>query len=272
MQPHFEITDTHAHLDGPEFSEDLGETMARAGEAGVARVFIPGIDLPSSLRAREIAAAYLGKVFPMIGLHPEEVKADYKEKLAEMRRTLEKSMSDGGPQYIAIGEVGLDFYWSREFENEQMAAFEEQVGWAADTGLPLMIHCRKAQQQLVSILGRHRGRLHGGVFHCFTGNGNEARELLAFQDFALGIGGVLTFKNSKLPETLPANVPLGRIVIETDSPYMAPVPHRGKRNESAYAADVARKLAEAYGVEAEEVARATNTAVEGIFHIGQRTD
>ena len=201
----------------------------------------------------------------MYGLHPEEVKADWREQLAAIRPHLTPSPSSLSP--IAIGEVGLDFYWSREFEQEQMEAFEEQVRWSVETRLPLMIHCRKAQNEMVKILRRYEGQLPGGVFHCFTGNEIEARELLTFENFVLGIGGVLTFKKSHLPEVLPSVVPLSRIVLETDSPYMAPVPHRGERNESAYVACVLEKLAASYGVDAEEVAQQTNENVKRVFGI-----
>jgi TatD DNase family protein len=161
--------------------------------------------------------------------------------------------------------VGLDFYWSREFEQEQLLAFEEQVRWSVETRLPLMIHCRKAQNEMVSLLKRYAKDLPGGVFHCFTGNELEARELLQFEGFVLGIGGVSTFKKSHLPEVLPAVVPLDRIVLETDAPYMAPVPHRGQRNEPAFVFEVLRKLAEAYGVSEEEVARITTDTAKRVF-------
>ena len=197
----------------------------------------------------------------MIGLHPEDVKADWRGVLAQMKARLD---ADGRP-FIAIGEVGLDYYWSREFEKEQLEAFEEQVRWSVESRLPLMIHCRKAQNEMVHLLRNYKSDLPGGVFHCFTGNEKEAAELLQFDNFVLGIGGVLTFKKSHLPEVLPAAVPLERIVIETDSPYMAPVPMRGKRNESAFALYVLKRLAECYGVSEEEVAAATNGNVRRVF-------
>ena len=163
--------------------------------------------------------------------------------------------------------MGLDFYWSREFEQEQMLAFEEQVKWSVETRLPLMIHCRKAQNEMVHLLKRYARELPGGVFHCFTGNENEAAELLQFDNFVLGIGGVSTFKKSHLPEVLPAAVPIDRIVLETDAPYMAPVPHRGQRNEPAFVALVLQRLAEAYGVTPEELSRQTNDTVARVFHM-----
>ena len=251
--------DTHAHLDGTEFAEDRATVVQRAKDAGASQVFIPAIDLPSLDTVMDFCRQFPDFAYPMVGLHPEEVKADWHEVLSAMHPHL----SDVG--VIAIGEVGLDFYWSREFEKEQMTAFEEQVRWSVETRLPLMIHCRKAQNELVGILRRYQKELPGGVFHCFTGNENEARQLLEFENFVLGIGGVLTFKKSHLPEVLPAVVPLSRIVLETDAPYMAPVPKRGERNESSFIPYIIARLADAYGVEEEEVARQTNENVGRVF-------
>ena len=207
----------------------------------------------------------------MLGLHPEEVKADWREQLVTIKELLQSPLplerAEGEVPPIAIGEVGLDYYWSREFEQEQLEAFEEQVKWAVELQLPLMIHCRKAQNEMVAILKRFARELPGGVFHCFTGNEQEARQLLEFDRFVLGIGGVLTFKKSHLPEVLPACVPLDRIVLETDAPYMAPVPMRGQRNESAFIRHVIARLAEAYGVSEEEICRQTTANAERIFHL-----
>lgn len=254
------IIDTHTHLDAEEFDEDRAEAFARAKEAGVGKVFLPAIDVKKTHSVWKLSQEYPGYAFPMIGLHPEEVKADWKEQLAELRKM---SVSD----FIAIGEVGLDYYWSREFEKEQLEAFEEQVKWSIETRLPLMIHCRKGQNEMVHLLRAYESELPGGVFHCFTGNQKEAEELLSFDRFVLGVGGVSTFKSSHLREDLPAVVPLDRLVLETDSPYMAPVPHRGKRNESAFVVEVLKTLAQAYGVSEEELAEATNRNVERVFHI-----
>lgn len=254
------IIDTHTHLDGEEFAEDLDLVVARAKEAGVGKVFVPAIGLQSIATVLDVCRRFPGYAFPMIGLHPEEVKADWRETLAAMRQ----AYTD---RFIAIGEVGLDYYWSREYEHEQLQAFEQQVKWSIATGKPLMIHCRKAQNEMVNLLRRYERELPGGVFHCFTGNAREAEELLHFERFALGIGGVLTFKKSHLPEVLPQAVPLNRIVLETDSPYMAPVPLRGKRNESAFIVHVLSRLAECYGTTAEEVAQETTATAHRIFNI-----
>ena len=281
----FKVIDTHTHLDAEEFDEDRAEAFARAREAGVGKVFLPAIDVKTTHAVLALSREYPGYAYPMIGLHPEEVKADWKEQLAELRKILEKhriignanpagdscnaNPADDSPRisdFIAVGEVGLDYYWSREFEQEQLEAFEEQVKWSVETRLPLMIHCRKAQNEMVHLLRQYQKDLPGGVFHCFTGNQKEAEELLSFDNFVLGIGGVSTFKSSHLREDLPAAVPMNRIILETDSPYMAPVPYRGKRNESAFVIEVLKTLAKAYGVSEEEFAEQTNKNVESVFH------
>lgn len=259
------FVDTHAHLDGPEFEADCDEVVAHAREVGVAAVFLPSINWHSIKNILDVHRRYPDYVFPMLGLHPEEVNADYQDQLTSIHHYLETV--DKLSPFIAIGEVGLDYYWSREFEKEQLVAFETQVRWSVETRLPLMIHCRKAQNEMVAILKRYARELPGGVFHCFTGNEKEAAELLQFDRFVVGIGGVFTFKKSHLPEVLPQVVPLDRIVLETDAPYMAPVPMRGKRNEPAYVAYVLQKMAEAYGVTEEELARSTNENVNRVFGI-----
>ena len=259
----FSIIDTHCHIDGEEFAEDREAVMQRAREAGVGKVFVPAIDLTTSEHILQLCQQYPDYLYPMVGLHPEEVRADWREQLSAIKSILNSQFSIVN----CIGEVGLDYYWSREFEQEQLEAFEEQVKWSVETQLPLMIHCRKAQNELVSIIKRYARDLPGGVFHCFTGNELEARELLQFDRFVLGIGGVLTFKKSHLPEVLPKVVPLDRIVLETDAPYMAPVPMRGQRNEPAYTLHVLRKLAEAYNVSESDIAAATNANVARIFNV-----
>lgn len=258
-----QFVDTHCHLDGEEFRDDLEAVVTRAREAGVAAIGVPGINLDSIESIKDICCRYPNYCYPMLGLHPEDVKADWREVLAQIKL----SIVNGLLPIKAIGEVGLDYYWSREFEKEQLEAFEEQVCWAVEYQLPLMIHCRKAQNEMVAILKKYQKDLVGGVFHCFTGNEHEAAELLQFDKFVLGIGGVSTFKKSHLPEVLPSVVPLERIVLETDAPYMAPVPKRGERNEPAFVAYVLKRLAEAYGVSEEEVAQKTNNNCKKVLNI-----
>ncbi len=253
-----EWIDTHCHIDDEAFDADRSAVIRRAFEAGVKRLLVPAIDRVSSERILNLCSQYPGALYPMIGLHPEEVRPDWRQQLDAIRAL-------AAPSVIAIGEVGLDFYWSREFEQEQLEAFEAQVQWSVASQLPLMIHCRKAQNELVAILKRYERELPGGVFHCFTGNAIEAEQLLRFDRFVLGIGGVLTFKKSPLPEVLPATVPLDRLVIETDAPYMAPVPQRGQRNEPAFTQFVLQRLALAYGVSSEQVAQTTTATAARIF-------
>ena len=279
------MIDTHAHLDGVEFNDDREAVMQRAREAGITKILVPAIDLTTSRQILTLCRQHQGFLYPMVGLHPEEVHNDWEEQLEAIRQLLPQvplpsagtspsagddcpsSASPQQPAIIAIGEVGLDYYWSREFEREQLMAFEEQVKWSVESRLPLMIHCRKAQNEMVSLLKHYKDELQGGVFHCFTGNEHEAEELLQFPQFVLGIGGVLTFKKSHLPEVLPQVVPLERIVLETDAPYMAPVPMRGKRNESAYVRHVLQRLAEAYDVSEDHLEQVTDQNVRRIFKI-----
>lgn len=254
------IIDTHAHLDGPEFADDLDDVITRAKEAGVGKIFIPAINEDSIKTVPETCRKYPNYLYPMMGLQPEEVKDDYLSVLDKMHAEL-----TSGTRYIAVGEVGLDFYWSREYEKQQLDAFERQMRWSIKTRLPLMIHCRKAQNELLHIMKPYINELPGGVFHCFTGNQKEAERYLEFDKFVLGVGGVSTFKSSHLREDLPAAVPLTRIVLETDSPYMAPVPHRGQRNESSFVVEVMKQLAISYHVTEEEVAKQTNENVRRVF-------
>jgi TatD DNase family protein len=261
-------------LDGEEFVEDLEEVVLRAREAGVTKVLVPAIDLKSCHSVLNLCERYPDFCLPMLGLHPEEVRPDWPDVLSTIHSSFFHHPSSiiHHPSPIAIGEVGLDFYWSREFEQEQLSAFEEQVRWSVELQLPLMIHCRKAQNELVAILKKYKSKLPGGVFHCFTGNEIEARELLQFENFVLGIGGVLTFKKSPLPEVLPKVVPIERIVLETDAPYMAPVPHRGKRNEPAFVREVLMRLAEAYHLSTEETDYITTQNTQRIFDRVTRKD
>lgn len=269
-----EYIDTHCHLDGEEFAEDRDAVIRRAREAGCKAVFLPAIDLASCHTVLDVCQRHPGYCYPMLGLHPEEVHQDWHQQLSDIKEVINLTLqtSDFRLQstnfnLLAIGEVGLDYYWSREFEQEQLEAFEEQVRWAVELQLPLMIHCRKAQSELVAILKKYANELAGGVFHCFTGNELEARQLLDFPRFVLGVGGVLTFRKSHLPDTLAAAVPLSRIVLETDAPYMAPVPLRGQRNEPANIRHVIARLADVYHVTEEEICRQTNENVKKVFEI-----
>ena len=254
--------DTHIHLDGEEFTEDLDLVVARAKEAGAEKLFVPGINLSSVKSVAELCEKYSGFCYPMIGLHPEDVKDDWEGVLREMKTHMQDA------PWIAIGEVGLDFYWSREFEKEQIEVFDQQVQWAIKYDLPLMVHCRTAQNELLAVLRKYADNPKlRGVFHCFTGNEQEARRYLEYENWMLGIGGVLTFKKSKLPETLRNAVPLSRIVLETDAPYMAPVPHRGKRNESSFIPYIINTLAEVYSTSPDNIAETTTRNAKKLFNL-----
>jgi len=260
--------DTHSHIDGPEFAEDLNEVILRAKDSNIGAIFIPGICLKDTFRIFDICKENKGFLFPMIGLHPENIMdEDYHMQLDKMEEMLEEKLSgeDTLLRPVAVGEVGIDLYWDATYKNEQIEVFMRQIGWAEKYDLPLMIHARNAQKELVEVMEEHRSSNLRGVFHCFSGTAEDAKELLSFEGFMLGIGGVLTFKKSTLPEILAENVPLERIVLETDAPYLAPVPHRGKRNESAYIPCVASKLSDIYGVSIEDIAQQTTKNVCKVF-------
>lgn len=252
--------DTHSHIYEPEFDEDRAMVVERAREAGLDKVFLPNINSRTIQPMLDLCASYPGYLYPMMGLHPEDVADDYQAVLDSMHMLLKQP----GHPYLAVGEVGLDYYWDQTRMEEQKDAFEQQVEWAEELSLPLMIHCRSAHSDLVDIMSRHRSSGLTGVFHCFGGTLDEARELLQFDGFALGIGGVLTYKKSTLPDVA-RQVPLDRIVVETDAPYLAPVPCRGKRNEPAFAVHTVRRLADIYQVTEDEVMKRTTSNVKRIF-------
>ena len=254
------MIDTHSHIYGEEFAADRDEVVARATQAGVTHIFLPNINEESVAPMLSLCAQYPGLCHPMMGLHPSDVTADYREVLVHM-----KSLLDAPDHpYVGIGEVGLDFYWDDTFRQEQEQAFRTQVEWAIEYHLPLVVHARSAHDSLLRILCDYSSCRLSGIFHCFSGTADEAASLLAFEGFCLGIGGILTFKKSTLPEVL-RHVPLSRLVLETDSPYLAPVPHRGKRNESAFVAYVLRALAALYETSESDVERQTDANVRRLF-------
>lgn len=259
------IVDTHTHLYCEEFDADRSAVVARARQAGVGCLIMPCIDLPTLPRLTAMCDDYPGLCYPMMGLHPEEVRDDWTQVLDEMKGLLDADRCDGGPhRFVGIGEVGLDFYWDATYKQQQLEALECQVAWAAENKLPLVIHSRSAFPELYSLFDRHRGEGLTGIFHCFGGTLEEAQALLSFEGFMLGIGGVLTYKKSTLPEVLRA-LPSDRIVVETDSPYLAPVPHRGQRNESAFIADTLTKLADVWQCTPDEAAQITTANASRIF-------
>lgn len=258
------MIDTHSHIFEPEFSEDLPEVIVRAREVGVTHIFMPNIDDTTVDAMLAVCRQYPGYCYPMIGFHPTSVGVDALPKVRRMKGLLVE-----GHPYIAIGEVGLDLYWDKTYLKEQQRVLEEQIQWALEGDLPLVIHCREAFPELFEVLRPYRDTELKGVFHSFTGTAAEAEELLTYQRFLIGINGVVTFKKSTLPEAL-AEVPLARLVLETDSPYLAPVPFRGKRNETSYVKRVAVKLAELYEAEIGEVERQTTENALKLFKIPEK--
>lgn len=250
------MIDTHSHIYVEDFEQDLDDVVQRALQVGIDKIFLPNINEESIAPMFSLAERYPNTCYPMIGLHPEDVKENWQPVLERMAPYLSK--------VIAVGEAGLDFYWDATYKKEQIEAFEYQLSWAKEHRLPIVIHMRKAEPELLDAMERHKSDGLKGIFHCFSGSTETATRLLKYEGFALGIGGVLTFKNCHLSDTL-QKVPLERIVLETDAPYLAPVPHRGKRNEPSFVYNVAQKIAEIYGVPLEEVNSTTNTTVENIF-------
>lgn len=256
-----EFVDTHTHIFEPEFADDRDDAVKRAVDAGVGTLCLPCINETSLARMDEMCRNFPGICRSMIGLHPTELGDDYLSTL-EMFRSRLAAPND----YIAIGEVGLDFYWDDTRKSEQIDAFCLQIEWAHEFGLPLVIHSRSAFDELYSVMENCRPKNLRGVFHCFSGSSDEAMKLLSFDGFYLGIGGVVTYKKSALPDVL-ASVPLERLVLETDSPYLAPVPKRGKRNESSYIPFIAQKLADIYACPLEHVAAVTTANARKLFRL-----
>ena len=254
-----EFVDTHTHLFTAEFDADRPAAVQRAIDAGVATLCLPAINEESLAPLLAMCDAFPDVCHPMIGLHPTELGEDYNAVLDRMYDLLKSDR-----RFVAIGEVGLDFYWDDTRKREQEEAFRRQIEWAAESGLPLAIHSRSAFNELYSIMDDYRGRGLRGVFHCFSGSDDEACKLLSFDGFYLGIGGVVTYKKSTLPDVL-KRVPLERVLLETDSPYLAPVPMRGKRNESSFVPYVADFMAGIYGCTVEEVAAVTTANARALF-------
>lgn len=257
------MIDTHSHLFVEEFAEDLPDVIRRAKEAGVTHVFMPNIDDTTTDDMLKVCRQYPGYCFPMLGFHPTSVDANSMDKVLLMKKQLV-----GGHPFVAIGEVGLDLYWDKTYLREQQAVLDEQIRWALEWDLPLVIHCREAFPQLFEVLRPYKQTELRGIFHSFTGTDEEAQEALEYAGFLLGINGVVTFKKATLPQVL-QQVPMERLVLETDSPYLAPVPHRGKRNESSFVGRVADKLSEIYGVSVAEVRAVTAQNALKLFKISE---
>ena len=261
------LTDTHSHLYDTAFDDDRRQAMNRAMVAGVDRLFLPAIDSESHEALFDLCRAYPDRCFPMMGLHPTSVndQPDYEAELTLVERYL-KQPPEGITRFCAIGEVGLDFYWSREHVAEQIDAFERQIEWSLQYRLPLVIHTRAAEEQMVALLRKYRGSGLRGVMHAFTGSYADYRAIRECGEFVFGIGGVVTYKNSGLADLLTRMSPAD-LVLETDCPYLTPVPFRGKRNESAYLRYTCLRMAELLGMPEAEVARITTENSRRIFGI-----
>lgn len=253
------LIDSHTHLYSEEFSDDIEMVMQRAFDAGVSKFYLPAIDSTTHQKMIALENAYPHKCFAMMGLHPCSVKENFEEELKIIDDYLQQR------NFAAIGEIGLDFYWDTTFTQEQYVAFERQMQWALDKQLPIVIHSRNSMQETIEAVKPFANKGLKGIFHCFGGSVEEAKQIIDM-DFLLGIGGVLTYKKANLAQMI-AQVPLEYIVLETDAPYLSPVPFRGKRNESAYLEYICQALANAKNVSFAEAATVTSANAERLFKL-----
>jgi len=253
------LSDTHTHLYIPEMREQIGALMHRAQEQRVQKLYLPNIDSDSVKDVFSLTELYPQQCFPMMGLHPCSVKENYIEELSFIKQYIDDA------RVVGIGEIGMDLYWDKTFIEEQKIAFKTQIQWAKDRKMPIIIHCREAFDEIYEILLEEKDEWLRGIFHCFSGSEEQAKKIIDL-NFYLGIGGVLTYKNSGLADAI-KHIDLKHIVLETDSPYLSPVPHRGKPNESSYLIHVADKLAEVMQCSLEQVANVTSENAIKIFGV-----
>ncbi len=252
------LTDTHTHLYYESDQEKRAALMQRCFDNGISRLFLPNVDIKSVENINALLKAYSDNCFPMLGMHPCSVKGDWQTELEAIQK------SDVGHIY-AIGEIGIDLYWDKTNLEDQVKAFKQQIAWAKRLELPIVIHCREAFNEVFEVLESEKDELLRGIFHCFTGNAEQAQRAINL-GFYLGVGGVVTYKNGGLDKILP-QIDLSHIVLETDSPYLSPVPHRGKPNESSYLIYVAQKVAEIYQTDLDTVAGVTTANSKKIFGV-----
>ena len=252
------MIDTHSHIYSEEFDADRDEVILRAQHAGVTKIILPNVDSDSLPRLLKLEARYPDYCYAAVGLHPESVKENYQKELDVIREELERR------RYIAVGEIGIDLYWDKTYQTEEILAFQTQVEWAIEFNLPVIIHVRNSHNETIQALKPYAGKGLKGIFHCFGGTPEEAAEIFSLGDFKLGIGGVVTFKNSGLAASL-MHIPPENLVLETDSPYLTPAPFRGKRNETAYTVLVAEKLAQVYDMSVGEIDRITTENACSVF-------
>lgn len=253
------LTDTHTHLYSDAFKDDRNAVIEQAIANGVERFFIPAIDSSYIPGMIDLQKTFPNNVYLMAGLHPTHVKEDFETELAAVKNMVVTE------KVVAIGEIGMDLYWDKSFEQQQRDAFKEQIELSISNELPIAIHCRDAFDEVFEVLEDFRNSPLNGIFHCFTGTLEQARQAVGLQ-LKLGIGGVVTFKNGKIDQFLD-KIELSHIVLETDAPYLAPAPHRGKRNESAYLPLIAQKVASIYGLSVEEVAKVTTLNSREVFGV-----
>jgi TatD DNase family protein len=252
-----QFVDTHTHLYSEEFKEDRKAIVEKAIKNGVNQMFLPNVDVDSIQPMLDLVWDFPENCFPMMGLHPCSVNEHVEAHLFQIQKWFKKR------KFWAVGEIGLDYYWSTEFKEQQISAFKKQIQWAINLDLPIVIHSRNSNEDVIKILGEMAHPKLRGIFHCFSGDANQATQIVEL-GFLLGIGGVLTYKNSGLTDAI-ADISLQHIVLETDAPYLAPVPFRGKRNESFYLLEIARKLAEVKAVGLNQVAEITTKNAKKIF-------
>lgn len=252
------LTDTHTHLYAKQFDDDVDDVIANCLKEGVSRLFMANIDSSSIASMMSLGKKFPKNCFPMMGIHPTSIKESYKEELVIVEEWLSKY------SFCAIGEIGIDLYWDKTYLKEQQAAFRYQINLAKQHNLPFAIHCRDAFDEVFEILDELNDDQMRGIFHCFTGNLEQAQKIIAYGGFKLGIGGVVTFKNAGLDKVV-EQIELEHLVLETDAPYLAPTPYRGKRNESAYIQVIAAKIAEIHGTTIEAVAEITTKNSVEVF-------
>lgn len=254
------IIDTHSHLFTEEFDADRAAVLKRAEEEGVSRIYMPNIDETTISRLLQVCEDYSGYCFPMMGLHPTSVNEHFEIALQQVHQCLMTHRE----RFVAVGEIGIDLYWDDTFLEQQIDVFDRQVRWALEMDLPIVVHCRNAFQYIYKVLISYKDTTLRGIFHSFTGDPEEAELMLQFKRFMIGVNGIVTFKKSAIPSVLP-QIPVERLVLETDAPYLTPVPHRGERNESAYIRYTLMKVAQVLGCSPEELAEQTTANAMRMF-------
>jgi TatD DNase family protein len=254
------LIDTHTHLYSSQFDEDRDEAIQRAMDAGVQQLLLPNVDHRSIEGMFALEQKYPGVCFPMMGLHPCSVDEHWETALKQLKKWIDQR------SFIAIGEIGMDLYWDKTFQKEQEQAFITQINWAKELKIPIVIHARDSFPEIYKVLDEYNDERLSGVFHCFSGTDEDVRKILNYGGFSFGIGGVATYKKSTLPDAV-KHIPLHKLVLETDSPYLAPTPFRGKRNESSYLTHIVAKVSDIFEISEQEIARITTENAKQLFSL-----